>query len=296
MLSKLAGWWEKQQELGATKGIMVGFVLIALFSFLFLAISALRSIDSFQRLSARDTKVKAPDSTDQGLVLNQFRPEELEAFPQPSQPKMTEYHPYAESASMPPKPRDMKHLGVHSGDASLAKWESRRRKKPQGRVEQTENLRAAIEADWKTWKNTAKLEIRAPVALTAFQKLRELNDDESAQILLTRVRSEPQSEQGEIIRSHALASLAGMTTGRALTGLHELLLSQDRRLQRETVKCIGTYGNKAMVPLLEKMRAYEPYGDLGGVTTEAIVKIRSRSHPPDLGGQASGHTLKAFER
>lgn len=143
------------------------------------------------------------------------------------------------------------------------------------RLETLDALDPASESDFGRIREAALEETTVALALVAFRKLEERDDEKSAEILAERVRRTAESPEDKIAQTNALASLSRMKSSRARTTVRELVLSGQLDLRRQAVALVGAFGDEAMLPLLHQAAvAADP--QLKKVTEDAIFALRSR--------------------
>ena len=175
-------------------------------------------------------------------------------------------------------------LGMTTEEAALLDSEEARLMETQVREratmgEKVEKLRKAdvkSSEGWELAKSFARKETAIPVAVAAYRRLEERNDAEAAEILLQKVREKPGDKDGGILRTNALASLARMTTSRARTALRDLAFSEEETLRTQVISLIGSFGDEAMIPLLEEIAKANDSESVKNLAGNAIIGIQAR--------------------
>jgi len=120
------------------------------------------------------------------------------------------------------------------------------------------------------------------VALAAFRKLEERDDGKAAQLLAQRVQSKPDTDAGQIIQTNALASLCRMKAAEARLCVREFVLAQEPEIRHQAISLLGSYGDAAMIPLLEQVGREAAGEDTRKWAQEAavLVRVREAKVPP----------------
>ena len=145
------------------------------------------------------------------------------------------------------------------------------------RLSSLRNADPESEKDFADLKKTALEDRTIAIAIAAFRKLEERGDGDAATVLAQRVKAPAETNQDRIIQTNALAALTRMPAVDARLAVKDIALNGSPELRLQVVHLLASYGDEAMIPLLEEIAKKDDSEPLGLAIERARVSIRARA-------------------
>jgi hypothetical protein len=203
------------------------------------------SREALRKLLAGEADPKVRPEIAKTLASTGMRPEELEL--------------------LAPKDRELLEKDVRARDA---------RKE---RIEALEKLDPKAESSLPILKKAATEESVIAIAVLAFRKLEARDDAAAAAALLERARAKAETEEGKIIQTNAITSLARMKAGDARLACREIVLGPDAGLRKQGISLLGSFGDETMIPVLEQAAKVDATPEVRKLVDQSTALIRSRA-------------------
>jgi hypothetical protein len=145
------------------------------------------------------------------------------------------------------------------------------------RIESLEKLDPKADESLTILRKAALEESTVAIAILSFRKLEARGDAQSAQILAQRAKAKCDTQEGKIIQTNALSSLSRLTISDARMAYREIVLGEDPDLRRQAISLLGSFGDEAMIPVLEQAAQVDGTPEVLRLTDQSASLIRARA-------------------